>query len=57
MRTAQKLVCSYRQEGLDLSLDFGSYVGGAEVFVGLVGGSHDVTVVGSSAKRMMLSAS
>ena len=29
MRTAQKLVCSYRQEGL-LSLDFGSYVGGAE---------------------------
>ena len=30
MRTAQKLVCSYRQDRLDLSLDFGSYVGGAE---------------------------
>ena len=30
MRTAQKLVCSYRQERLDLSLEFGSYVGGAE---------------------------
>ena len=27
MRTAQKLVCSYRQEGLDLLLDFGSHVG------------------------------